>query len=85
MDKMVSHSQNRQHLLAVIEDIYTKSTEWVDLDKIPELDLSQIFHGCSDLAEIKWRDVMNLDPPNHWVLFLSCDLGIEILWTTSLQ
>ncbi len=51
-------------------------------DEIPELDLSQMSHDCAvrmgDLAEIQLRDLMNQNPPTHWVLFLSCDVFLNI-------
>ncbi len=31
-----------------------------------------------DLSEIQWRDLMNQDPPTHWVLILSCDVFVNI-------
>ncbi len=31
-----------------------------------------------DLGEIQFRDLMNQDPPTHWVLFLSCDVCINM-------
>ncbi len=32
-----------------------------------------------DLAKIQFRDLMNQDPPTHWVLFLSCDVFFEYI------
>ncbi len=43
--------------------------------EIPEVDLSQIYH---ESTEIQWRDPMNQDSPIHWVLFLSCDVFMNI-------
>ncbi len=48
----------------------------MDLDhEIPLLDAPQM----RDLAEIQCRDLMNQDPPTHWVLFLYCDVFVEYI------
>ncbi len=61
----------------------TKPSWWVDFDEIPELDLNQISYKCtarmSNLAEIQFRDLMNQDLSTHWVLFLSCQVFMNIL------
>ncbi len=60
-----------------------KTQLWEDLDDgIPELELSQIEWAAwmRDLAEIQWRDLMNQDPPTHWVLLYPVTFSFEYIF-----
>ncbi len=40
--------------------------------------LNECASWMRDLAEIQFRDLMNQDPPTQWVLFLSCNVFLNL-------
>ncbi len=75
---MIHIVQGTTYLLIKIENVYRIIQNPVSGWIVMMRSLNEYAARMRDLAEIQLRDLINLDPPSHWVLFLSCDVFLNI-------